>query len=132
LQGTIWIAMISLLALVVFRVLLRRTWAAFILTLLVISTWTAVLSGTPGIHIVFAMLFWLIYLMLLMRFGLLAAIVALYVHAPLAHGASTADLGAWYSEFTIGAILLVVAVAIYGFYVSFAGRPLLGEHAFED
>jgi len=136
-QGTIWIAMISLLTIVIFRVLLRRTWAAFILTLLVISVWTAFATGATGIQaggiqFVFALLFWAVYLMLLMRFGLLAAIVALYVHAPLAHGATTGNLGAWYSEFTIGAVLLVLAVAVYGFYVSFAGRPLLGEHAFED
>jgi hypothetical protein len=67
-----------------------------------------------------------------MRFGLLAAIVALYLHAPLAHMPVTSDLGAWYSELTIGSLVLVSAVGIYGFVVSFAGRPMLGDHAFDE
>jgi serine/threonine-protein kinase len=129
--ATLWPALLSLLLLILFRMLLKRNWAAFL------AAWTifsALSTGTDDgfVALVFVGVFWGLFMLLLMRFGLLAALAALYLHAPLAHGIMTTDLGSWYSDYTIGALLLLVAVALYGFWVSFAGRPLLGEHAFED
>jgi len=44
----------------------------------------------------------------------------------------TADLFAWYGTGTILAVLWIAAIAGYGFYTSFAGRPLFGERFLQE
>ena len=81
---------------------------------------------------VFIMCFWLALLGVLMRYGLLAAATAFFLHSPIAHGMMTADLGSWYGAQALGAVLLVLSVALYGFFTSFAGKPMLSASAFDD
>jgi hypothetical protein len=44
----------------------------------------------------------------------------------------TPDLFAWYGTGTILAVLWIAAIAGYGFYTSFAGRPLFGESLLQE
>ncbi len=95
-------ALSSILMLVLVRVLTRRTSIAF-----VAST-------------------------LLMRFGLLAAVAAMCLHSPLAHGPLTWTWGEWYGLFTIVTLVMTVVVALYGFITSFGGRSVIGAGVWDD
>jgi len=125
------VIMLALLSMVVFRVLLRKTWAAFLVTLLLIILFTAPTAVSTG-QILLTSVFWFALLVVLMRFGLLAATAAMVLHMPLGHGTITANLGAWYGGYTIAAVLFLLLAAVYGFYTSFGGHSILGDHAFND
>jgi serine/threonine-protein kinase len=104
----------------VLRVILRKQWlatAAFIL-----CTATGFI-GSPGgqwidrpFHVLYAALFAFI----LLRFGLLALMVAIATQGVLSDVPWTADV----SGLNLAAMALVALVAVYGFRTSLAGRPL--------
>jgi hypothetical protein len=60
----------------------------------------------------------------LLRFGLLAAIVAYASFDLLVTCPPTLNLSAWYIGLVPIPLLAVAAMAIYGFRTSLAGRPL--------
>jgi serine/threonine-protein kinase len=131
-QLTIFVAMLILLVLTLARFVLKRDWAAFV-TAALFST--AVFLGNAvnaNLQTVFLLVFAVLFVALLMRFGLLAGMVALVVHAPLAHTAVTVDFGSWHADPTLYAVGLVVVVTLYGFVVSFGGRSMLGDPVLDD
>jgi hypothetical protein len=65
------------------------------------------------------------------RFGLLATTV-LFATQNALEFCITANLFAWYGAGTILAVLWVLAIAGYGFYTSFAGRPIFGESLLQE
>jgi hypothetical protein len=44
----------------------------------------------------------------------------------------TGELSAWYAGGGIAAVLVIAAIALFGFTASLGGRPALGEVALED
>jgi serine/threonine-protein kinase len=127
-----FMVLFSLLVLVLVRVVTRRTWAAFGACTLVLFLFFASAPQNQAAGMIFLLVFSLAQVTLLMRFGLLAAGAAMWLHGPLAHGPVTPNLGAWYAEFSIVTLVLLVAVAVYGFVISFGGRSVIGEGAWED
>ena len=68
----------------------------------------------------------------LRRFGLLAGAVGALWPGIVTHVPLTADLSSWYAAPTIMALVVLGAVAIYGFRVALAGRSairLMSEEA---
>jgi hypothetical protein len=65
----------------------------------------------------------------LFRSGILSFVVAMLVVTVLTQFPLTTDLTAWYGAGTVVAILLPIALALYGFRVALAGKPLLGSSA---
>jgi hypothetical protein len=67
----------------------------------------------------------------MLRFGLLAlvtnAVVFNILHFPL-----TTQWSAWYSGIGLAGILLIAALALYGFYTSLGGRPAFGGAVIEQ
>jgi hypothetical protein len=68
----------------------------------------------------------------LYRYGLLAAVFAhffahLWVFFPM-----TTELTAWYAQDFVIALVICVALAAYGFYISLAGQPLFSGKLLED
>ena len=124
--------LLALLVLVLVRALTRSTWAAFAGSTFVVFLFFAGTGRNNSASVLFLAFFAIVSVTLLVRFGLLAAGLGAYLHAPLVHGTMTADLGAWYAEFSIVALALISAVALYGFFTSFGGRSLIGEGALED
>ncbi len=124
----------ALFLLLLLRILLRRQWlaaAAFVLvftpvTLTGLDLAIAVPMGLLGISI---------FAFTLVRFGLLAAVVALFslrIHEELVY---PPGFGAWYMAGAVVSILAVVGLAVYGFYTSLAGRAVfrpLVEEAFQE
>ncbi|MET0625877.1 MAG: serine/threonine-protein kinase [Pyrinomonadaceae bacterium] len=72
------------------------------------------------------------YIFVASRFGLLAIAVAQFVFFMVEFYPWTTDPSAWYAGVTLFAASVIVALAVYGFRVSLAGRPLLRERLLED
>ncbi len=116
----------------ILRLLLRRTWVA----VLVVTVFTALLfnpspgAPTPSFLIAISInlaLFWFTFL----RLGLLPLVVAatwneLYSSLPLTH-----ELSSWHGTATFLCLLVTLGVALYGFRIALAGRPLLADELSE-
>ena len=63
---------------------------------------------------------------MLLRFGLLAAMVTSLVGQMLAFGRML-DFSAWYAGMALMPVVLVAMLTVYGFRVSLAGRKLFAE-----
>jgi hypothetical protein len=59
-----------------------------------------------------------------MRFGVVTAVTFVFTWIVLAHFPLTADLSAWYATSALLTMASVLALAIYGFRTTLAGRPL--------
>ena len=66
------------------------------------------------------------------RFGLLAMISRAVFFELSFHNAITSDFSSWYFGNTIFAAVVLFGLAIYGFYTSLAGQPLLKGKLLED
>ena len=60
----------------------------------------------------------------LMRFGLLALMIAVFYGLLLDSFPITANLSAWYADASVFALLVAGGLAVYGFFIALAGRPL--------
>ena len=109
------------------RVVLRREWLAapaWGVTLVAMMTLGAnypVLAAIHGLVLVSVLY------TILVRFGLVAAAMIVFFFSIDDWSPLTLDLSTWYADSTIAALLLVAAVAAYGFHVSLGGRKLLGD-----
>jgi hypothetical protein len=69
--------------------------------------------------------------MVLTRFGLFTGLVCI-VFSSWNIFALTLDPSSWYFGRTIVTMLVFVAIAIYGFVISLAGRPIFKDSVFDD
>jgi hypothetical protein len=68
----------------------------------------------------------------MIRFGLLALVANFVVYSVLSNFPLTFQVSAWYSGISVTAILLIAAMAFYGFYFSLGGRPAFGGAVLEE
>ncbi len=109
-----------LLLFVLVYVLLRRPWAAAVVTM---AIGTALRIGAaPTSAWALELLSVAVLLGIVLRLGLLAGMVAYWVHSLLSHAVVTAHLGAWYADMTIASLVAILCVAVYGFFTSSMGR----------
>jgi serine/threonine-protein kinase len=113
-----------LLVLVLLRQLLRQTWAALALTL-VMFVGLQHLGSPPDLvsHLLIRGVLWGI----LVWRGLVSGVAAMSVRGFLGVSLMTTHLGAWYANEAITGILATLALAAWGFYASLGGRPLFGD-----
>jgi len=71
-------------------------------------------------------------LLLLMRYGLFAMIVAEFFFLLMIFYPMTSDFSAWYAGGPFVAFGLSTALAVYGFYRSLAGQPLFRGGLLQD
>ncbi len=62
-----------------------------------------------------------------MRYGLLAGATSMFVDIMAAHVIVSLDLSSFFGRTMLAGVLLLAAPAILGFYVSVAGRSLVGR-----
>jgi hypothetical protein len=111
--------------------MLRRDWLATLAAGLVAATALSLTHESPaGIPFAFVVAFLAVFC--LHRYGLLATAAALFfTHLNIFYPV-TSDFTAWYAaDFTL-ALVVSLALAVYGFRTSLAGRPLLRARLFED
>jgi len=114
----------------ILRLVFRRNWLAALVVSLVFCI-PSLAAQNPLIDALFSAPFLWIYLYILYRFGLVALTVLFFVdqladNMPLAN-----PLSAWYTEGGLVAMVTILAVAFYGFYVSRAGKPVFGTGALD-
>ncbi|HWB98375.1 MAG TPA: hypothetical protein VG672_16805, partial [Bryobacteraceae bacterium] len=127
LSASTGMALFAFFSVFLLRVLVRNEWLAAALLILFFSVFRGIQSDFPlvtgGLYVVVFAL----YAVFLLRFGLVPLIVAALVVDFLINFPITTNLGAWYIEPALFALLVVVAIAAYGFRTALAGRPLLRD-----
>jgi len=121
-----------LFVLFLLRSLLRKEWAAAVAFVLLFTGLFLAGSHFDPVVLVVSLIVWAVAVFLLIRFGLLAFAVQgvfdkLLEQYPLAtHGS------ACYAGISLAAILLIAALAFYGFHTSLGGRPVFGGAVLEE
>ena len=125
--------MLAVLGLALLRMLLRRTWAAFWAAALLFGFMAGQLgSGQPMLDYLTGVLFCAALLLIALRFGLFATVVAFFAHFLTINTAATLDPSALYFQRGLAIMLMVAAIAAAGFYLARAGEPLFGRVLAED
>jgi serine/threonine protein kinase len=110
----------------VVRLVLRKNWLAAVVTSLLFCI-PSLGAQNPLIDALFTAPFFLAYLFILYRFGLVA-LAALYFTDQLADSMPiTTPLNAWYAEGGLVAVAAILALAFYSFEISRADKPLFGS-----
>jgi hypothetical protein len=110
--------------LVLLRLVVRRTWLAS--AVLVSFAVPVIAQGTATVDIVLAALLVTLGLTVLLRVGVVAHIAMFVVGNFLTWLPLTLDPTAWYFGRSLIVLLLISALATYGFFVALAGRPAFG------
>jgi serine/threonine-protein kinase len=113
--------------LLIFRLLLRRTWAAFIAASLLAMVLFYPDSGSITAYVMGILLSLTFVWLVLLRAGLLGLAAWFSVTALIGHLPLTPHPAAWYLGTTLLSLALIVAPALYGFWISRAGRPLFRD-----
>ena len=107
------------------RLVFRKSWLAAIVMSLLFCI-PSLGAQNPLIDALFTAPFFIAYLYILHRFGLVA-LAALYFTDQLGDTMPiTMPLNAWYAEGGVIAVVAILLLALYGFQMSRAGKPLVG------
>ncbi len=125
-SNTLITCLYFIVALFLLRLLLRRTWVAMGIWLALFALIYNVRAGNPQLDWLVFTVWGAIWLFFLFRFGWVSVIVGLFVMDLLATPLSL-DPSAWYARTSILAIAVVIGLAVYGFKLSLAGRPVFKD-----
>ena len=100
--------------------------ALWLIAALALSLAHETLAGMPFVSLSAFLVVWVLY-----RYGLLALISAIFFVHLIVFFPVTSDFSAWYAGDFVLALIIALALAVYGFYISLAGQPLF-RGAFPD
>ena len=121
-----------LLLLLLFSIIFRRWWAAVGALFLLITLLGSVMGEHPSIDWLFGMSSAALILVVLLRFGLLAAVFMQFFALAFFLFPMTTDFSAWYAGSTAFALAVALALTLYGFRTSLAGQRLFSGSLVED
>jgi hypothetical protein len=125
-----WLAVLFVLFLL--RTLLRKQWAAAVAFALLLSTLLAAGSQFELVVSMGGVTFSCLAVFLLTRFGLLTVVTNYVFYSVLETFPLTTQGSAWYAGISLTGILLMAAIAFYGFYTSLGSRPAFGSAVIEE
>ncbi len=125
-------ALAFLLVLVLLRALLRKEWAAAIAWVLFLTIFFSATSNSIPVALVDNLIVQGVTVFLLRRLGLLWLVVSFVFNGVLSSFPVTTQGSAWYAGISLAGILLMAAMACYGFYTSLGGRPVFGGAVLEE
>jgi serine/threonine-protein kinase len=114
---------------ILWRLTRSKTVAIIVFGLLVMSTY--LIGENLPVEFASQLVRLVLVIVCLTRFGLLSLAFALCTFNTLLYSPVTWDLSRWYAGRGATGLLVVLALALYGFRTSLGGRPVLGV-AFED
>jgi hypothetical protein len=122
-------SLVITLAFVVARVVFKRVWLATAIAGVIFSFLVIAEAGTEqlSVNIIFALAVSAAYMLVLVHFGVLAQMMAFLVNFIMGQGGLTADLSKLYAPTSVWLMTLVAGLAVFGFYASRVGEPLLGK-----
>jgi serine/threonine protein kinase len=106
--------------------LLRNQKAAIVLTVVI---W-ALLNPVNGLAISLALS--ALYLFVLMRFGLVAAVLDWFVMDLFLSFPITLNASEWYAVYGFACLGILAAIVLYAFHASLGGQPMFGRVSLED
>jgi serine/threonine-protein kinase len=129
--GALFEIIFPVTSLLVFRLLLRRTWAALIAAGLMGMVLFYPDSGSIAGYVVGFLALITIAWLVLFRVGLLAFAAMFTVLRVVQQIPLTPHPAPWYLGATLLSLACIVAPALYGFWISRAGRPLFRDEVLE-
>jgi serine/threonine-protein kinase len=117
---------------VLLRLLLRKDWVAAVAFILIWAATSALSGKYPLVDAVAAAVSMGIVILILKRFGLFCLMVAFTTFHVLYDLVHSIQLSHWHAASTILGVLFVLALAVYGFRVSLAGRPVFSGAALDE
>ncbi len=127
----IFLGLVLLFILFLFRILLRSQWAAAALFVLLLASFTGLGDESFLVGIINALI-GIAYVFVLMRFGLLAVVAELFFEDLLLNFPITPHLSAWYAGIGLTGLGLLFALTLFAFHTSLGGQPLFGRTSLED
>jgi serine/threonine protein kinase len=113
------------------RLILRKDWIAAAAFVSIFAA--AGLAGNyPVVDTIFNFVLYAGVIFILKRFGLLPLVMFFLTDNILREGILTTNLSAWYAGPVYYVVFSTLALAIYGFHVSLAGRPIFSGIALDD
>jgi len=131
--GSMWwiiiFVLIGITFLLLLRIVLRRSWPAWALWMILGIVLFSPRSG-PVLREMTTLIFvWVLGLLVLVRSGILSLLAGNFFAALLGSVPLTWDLSRWYAGGTLVVLAAVAALVIWAFIVSRAGRPLFALDA---
>ncbi|MGH9371528.1 MAG: hypothetical protein ACRD15_08370, partial [Vicinamibacterales bacterium] len=124
--NSLWI----IFGLVAVNLIVRRVWiTAAVMTLFLLVTAAGAIAQAPPVWLGTLIVLGVASSMVLvaLKFGLLATIVLFFVNFVLGSAVLTLHASRWSFPTSAALLLMVAALAVYGFVASRAGEPLLGR-----
>jgi hypothetical protein len=119
-------AFILLFLVFLFRLVVRSEWLAAGLLGILLALPVMIQDEARWIVGLVQMTYYLIFLFVSVRFGILAFVFTLFIGNLMIDLPITLDSSAWYSGAGFGALLILGALTGYAVHTAFGGRPLFG------
>jgi serine/threonine-protein kinase len=129
-----WSVMKTLAICVLFlftKVLLHRDWMAIVAVVFLANAITIAAGPQPLMQIVFEVPSAAVAVWLLIRWGVLPMMVALFVAEVMIYTPLTGDLTAWYAGPTLFVLATALTLAVWSFSIALAGRPVFEDEWLE-
>jgi len=117
----------TLLGLLIARALVGKAWLAVALEGVALYFCFAVFTGITEIWSLPGAVFTAIYLLVILRAGVLAAVVGFYVFLVLEATPLVLDFSAWHADRTLATMALLLALMVFGFWHSLGGKSPFGS-----
>ena len=128
--GALFDAIFFFFVLFIAVVLLPRQWLAAAGFTVLVAVIFSLGTAYPWIDYPIGLLLAALYAFVLIRFGLLALVFAETLSLFLLGVPRTLDFSSWYAWIGMAPLLVVAAIAIFGFRTSLGGQPLLKDDMF--
>jgi hypothetical protein len=117
------------LVLFVLRIVLRKQWLAALAFVLIFAFNDLARDDSSAIvaSAIIRLLIYGILVLIMLRLGFFALMVAMFVVNTTLNLYLTPDFGAWYGQSSMMVVVLFCAFAFWGFRLSLAGQPLFTE-----
>ena len=124
--GALYVGLILLLFIVLIRLVLMRVGvrSKALISLVFVAAYVAAQPTSPGNWIAEGIIA-ILFLYLLMRYGLVSIIFCLFARNLLSDFPITWDFSVWYAGSAIVAIAAVVVILIVSTYAALGGRPIV-------
>jgi serine/threonine-protein kinase len=128
----LFVPLTILFILFLLRALLRKEWAASFAWVLFLTVFLSLGSNSVPVALVENVIVQGVTVFLLRRLGLLWLVATIVFNNILTIFPLTTQMSSWYAGLSLAGILLMAAMAFYGFYTSLAGRPIFGGAVLEE
>ncbi len=116
---------------VLLRLLLRKDWAAAAAFVLIFAVVDAGSGSSPLVDATGAVVFFLVFLYVVKRLGLFCLIVMFATEEALFDFVHSIQPSHWYAASSLLGVLMILALAVYGFRISLGGRPVFSGAALD-